>query len=46
MCGIRVVVYTAEERSRGVLADHLDQQMTTTGVLVDEGRDIMYKCRY
>lgn len=41
MSSIRVVVYTAEERGRRILADELDEEMATAGVLVDEIGDIM-----
>lgn len=31
-----MVVDTAKERGRGILADELDQEVATTGVLVNE----------
>lgn len=41
MCGVGVVVNAAEESSGRVLADVLGEQMATTWVLVEEGRDVM-----
>ena len=41
VCSIRVVVNTAKERSGRVFANILREQMATTRVLVEEGRDIM-----
>lgn len=41
MRSVRVVVNTAEERRRRILADHLDEQVRATGVLVDEVCHVM-----
>lgn len=41
MSSVRVVVYTAEERGRRILADELDEEMATAGVFVDEIGDIV-----
>ena len=38
---VRVVVDTAEERGRRVLADERDDEVRAAGVLVDEGRDVV-----
>ena len=38
---VGVVVDAAEERSRRVLADELDDEVRAAGVLVDEGRDVV-----
>ena len=42
---VRVVVHTAEERRRRVAADVLREKMTATGVLVQEGRNIVDEAR-
>ena len=41
MGGVGVIVDTTEERGRSVLADVLDDEMTSAGVLVNEGRDVV-----
>lgn len=41
MCSVRVVVNAAKERSGRVFAEVLREQMATTRVLIEEGRDIM-----
>jgi hypothetical protein len=41
MCSVRVVVNAAEESSACVFADVLYEQMATTRVLIEEGRDVM-----
>lgn len=41
MGSVRVVIHTAEEGCRRVLANHLDQEMRATGVLVDEVRHVV-----
>ena len=41
MRGVRVVVDTAEERSRRILANHLSDKMTTTRVLVHESGHVV-----
>ena len=38
---VGVVVDAAEERSRRVLADELDDEVRAAGVLVDEGRNVV-----
>ena len=38
---VGVVVDAAEERGRRILADELDDEVRTAGVLVDEGRDVV-----
>ena len=41
MCGIRVVVDTTEERRCRILANVLREQMTATGMFIQEVRDIV-----
>jgi hypothetical protein len=41
VCSVRVVVNAAEESSARVFADVLREQMATTRVLIEEGRDVM-----
>lgn len=41
MRSVRVVVDTAEERSRRILADVLNEQVSTTRVLVKEVGDVV-----
>ena len=41
MCGIRVVIDTSEESRGSVLADVLGEEMAASGMLVQEGRDIV-----
>lgn len=41
MRSVRVVVDTAEESRRSVLTDVLGEEVTSTGMLVNEGRNIV-----
>ena len=41
MRSIRMIVNTAEERSRRILANHLRDEVTTTRVLIHERRNIV-----
>ena len=46
MCSIRVVINTTEESRGSVLADVLGEEMAASGVLVQEGRDIVDEAGY
>lgn len=45
VCSVRVVINTAKEGSRGVLANHLYQEMTTARVIIHERREVVYEAR-
>jgi len=41
-----MIIHTTKERGSSILSYHLDQQMGSTWVFVDEGAHIMNESRY